>query len=89
VVDAAGQIGQVAKSGSAGLIRSFQYTRDTSGNPVAAIANGPTGVLEAQSQLFTYDNANRSRKACWTAGACKNANQIHAIRLVHVLRKVR
>jgi RHS repeat-associated protein len=75
VVDAAGQIGQIANSGSAGLIRSFQYTRDASGNPVAAIANGPTGVLEDQSQLFTYDNANRLRKACWTAVACKNANQ--------------
>jgi YD repeat-containing protein len=75
VVDAAGQIGQVANSGPAGLIRSFQYTRDASGNPVAVIANGPAGVLESQSQLFTYDNANRLRKACWTAVACKNANQ--------------
>jgi RHS repeat-associated protein len=75
VVDAAGQIGLIANSGSAGLIRSFQYTRDASGNPTAAIANGPTGVLEGQSQLFTYDNANRLRKACWTAVACKNANQ--------------
>jgi RHS repeat-associated protein len=75
VVDAAGQIGQIANSGSAGLIRSVQYTRDGSGNPTAAIASGPAGVLEAQSQLFTYDNANRLRKACWTAVACKNANQ--------------
>jgi RHS repeat-associated protein len=75
VVDAAGQIGQVANSGSTGLIRSFQYTRDASGNPTAVIANGPAGVLEGQSQLFTYDNANRLRKACWTAVACKNANQ--------------
>jgi hypothetical protein len=41
VVDAAGQIGRTANSGSAGLICSFQYTRDASGNPVAAIANGP------------------------------------------------
>jgi YD repeat-containing protein len=75
VVDAAGQIGQIANSGSAGLIRSFQYTRDASGNPTAVIANGPAGVLEGQSQLFTYDNANRLRRACWTAVVCRNANQ--------------
>jgi hypothetical protein len=52
VVDAAGRIGRLANSGSAGSICSFQYARDASGNPVAAIANGRAGVLEDQSQLF-------------------------------------
>lgn len=75
IVDAAGQIGQISNSGAAGLLRSFQYTRDGSGNPTAVIASGPAGVLEGQSQLFTYDNANRLRRACWTAVVCKNANQ--------------
>jgi RHS repeat-associated protein len=75
VVDAAGQIGQIANAGSAGLIRSFQYTRDVSGNPTAVIVNGPAGVVEGESQLFTYDNANRLRRACWTAVVCRNANQ--------------
>jgi RHS repeat-associated protein len=65
----------VSNSSAIGVFSKFTYVRDANGNPTDVDYMNGTGLVPAESQRLTYDNADRLTKVCQTVTTCTTANQ--------------